>query len=253
MNQKKGFTLIELITVIAILSILTGVLIPQVTGVIGGSKDSVCLNNLATLNRIYRQQVALDENLKPEDIITNLDGKYYAGVAQCPSGVKYHVEKNTIVCPNHKTEIEDPDVDLPMYEDMLKKQLEVEKCLALPSGSSDCLNDLYGTFYFSNDKFCEYYYAKNGNKWDLIDKELAQKAGLKGDTNYYIRPFFTETKVPMLFASTSSNVKGSWNADMIYYGGTWHKLNSTIQMTLLRDMSQEQIEKYINENSTIVK
>ncbi|MEG2750695.1 MAG: type II secretion system protein [Anaerorhabdus sp.] len=253
MNRKKGFTLIELITVIAILSVLTGVLIPQVSGVIGTSKDSVCLNNLATLNRIYRQQVALDENLKPEEVIINLDGKYYAGVAQCPSGVKYQVKNNTIICPNHKTESEGSTVDLPMYEDMLKKQLEIEKCLALPSGSSECIKDLYGTFYFSNDKFCEYYYAKNGNKWDLIDKELARKAGLQGDTNYYIRPFFTETKVPMLFASTSSNVKGSWNADMIYYGGTWHKLNNTIQMTLLRDMSQEQIEKYITENSAIVK
>lgn len=126
MNRKKGFTLIELITVIAILSVLTGVLIPQVSGVIGTSKDSVCLNNLATLNRIYRQQVALDENLKPEEVIINLDGKYYAGVAQCPSGVKYQVKNNTIICPNHKTESEDSTIDLPMYEDMLKKQLELK-------------------------------------------------------------------------------------------------------------------------------
>lgn len=39
--NKKGFTLVELIVVIAILAVLGLILVPQVTGYIGAAKDSV--------------------------------------------------------------------------------------------------------------------------------------------------------------------------------------------------------------------
>lgn len=51
--NKKGFTLIELIVVIAILAVLALLLVPQITGYIAASKDSVgkanaraCYSNL---------------------------------------------------------------------------------------------------------------------------------------------------------------------------------------------------------------
>lgn len=254
MNHKKGFTLIELVTVIAIITVLAGILMPQITGFISGSKDSVCLNNLATLNRIYKQQVAIDDAITPEMIILNNDSQYYAGSSQCPSTqITYTVENGVIVCLNHKQEVTQPDKDLPLYQDMLKKQEGIEKCLSQTQGQSQCLTELYGTFYFSNDKFCEYYYAKNGGKWDLLDKNLALQAGLNIEKNYYVRPFFTANKIPLVFASTSNSVKSPWYSDMIYYGDKWYKLDKTILMTDLNSLSQSQIEDYLAKNAKSVK
>ncbi|MEA4875486.1 prepilin-type N-terminal cleavage/methylation domain-containing protein, partial [Anaerorhabdus sp.] len=46
--NKKGFTLIELIVVIAILAVLALLLVPQITGYIQASKDSVGAANART-------------------------------------------------------------------------------------------------------------------------------------------------------------------------------------------------------------
>lgn len=45
-NSKKGFTLIELMVVIAIISILTVILLPQVTGAMKRAKKAACQANL---------------------------------------------------------------------------------------------------------------------------------------------------------------------------------------------------------------
>ncbi len=49
-NSKRGFTLIELIVVIAILGILAAVLVPSMLGIVQDSRDSV---NMANANSVY--------------------------------------------------------------------------------------------------------------------------------------------------------------------------------------------------------
>lgn len=48
-QSKKGFTLIELIVVIAILAILAAVLIPAINGWVKKSQESAALNNAASV------------------------------------------------------------------------------------------------------------------------------------------------------------------------------------------------------------
>lgn len=108
MNQQKhnkGFTLIELIVVIAILAALALLLIPQITGYIAASQKSTCDANTTMMNRAYGYEKELDPNLTPEAIIANVDAKYFAGsTKKCPSGGEYKVDANNIIyCDKHKS------------------------------------------------------------------------------------------------------------------------------------------------------
>lgn len=100
--NKRGFTLIELITVIAILAVLGTLLIPNVSGYVSSSKDVVCNSNVNLLNRIYRQASAMDEKLTPQEILNDRTGKYFGGLAECPTDGEYVVIDNVIVCTKHK-------------------------------------------------------------------------------------------------------------------------------------------------------
>ena len=51
--QRKAFTLIELLTVIAILSVLLTILSPALVGIMAFGKRTVCGNNMAKLGQAY--------------------------------------------------------------------------------------------------------------------------------------------------------------------------------------------------------
>lgn len=83
--QKKGFTLIELIVVIAIISVLAAILIPAITSYIENAKVSVDFANVKTLNNItalYRIDTTssdpfMDETKDSEYLIQELVSSGY--------------------------------------------------------------------------------------------------------------------------------------------------------------------------------
>ena len=62
-NKKRGFTLIELMAVIAIIAILATVLIPTITGYINRSRKSVVINQCKNIHRIIELR-KVDEQFK---------------------------------------------------------------------------------------------------------------------------------------------------------------------------------------------
>lgn len=62
-DKKRGFTLIELMAVIAIMAILATVLIPTITGYINRSRKSVVINQCKNIHRIIELR-EVDEQFK---------------------------------------------------------------------------------------------------------------------------------------------------------------------------------------------
>ena len=68
--NKKGFTLIELIVVIAILAILAAILIPAVTGYIAKAQNGRDQANCRALYSQVSMQVLLDQTTSPATATT---------------------------------------------------------------------------------------------------------------------------------------------------------------------------------------
>jgi len=64
-NNKKGFTLIELIVVLAIIAILAAIIVPTTFGAIDNAKTAADNANLDALNSAVRMQKILDQANNP--------------------------------------------------------------------------------------------------------------------------------------------------------------------------------------------
>ena len=78
-NNKKGFTIVELVIVIAVIAILAGVLIPTFAGVTAKAKKSAALQEARTIYTEY-VAVAAEKDAEVEDCWIKVDS-YYVQVA----------------------------------------------------------------------------------------------------------------------------------------------------------------------------
>lgn len=117
---KKGFTLVELIVTLAIVSILASIAIPAGLGFIDKKREDECRNNRAALLSYYhaacidQQGLTLDEwftnQVQGTNMPDNVPESYekYLNKAKgihCPSGGTYEVRnKNEIYCLAHGTD-----------------------------------------------------------------------------------------------------------------------------------------------------
>ena len=88
-NNKKGFTIVELVIVIAVIAILAGVLIPTFAGIITKAQDSAALQQASAANKALLAELINKDNVSLADD----EGDYYFLV----DGKCYTLDANGVV------------------------------------------------------------------------------------------------------------------------------------------------------------
>lgn len=95
-NRKSGFTLVEIMIVVAIIGLLAAIAIPNFIRARTKSQENACINNLRQIDGAI-QQWALENKAAPAAAVTLGDVQPYLGrgtagtAAACPSAGTYGV------------------------------------------------------------------------------------------------------------------------------------------------------------------
>ena len=85
--KKRGFTLVEIMIVVAIIGLLAAIAIPSFAKIRKESRSKSCVNNLRLI-RDAGEQLAMKNNLGADQVITvaSLAAYLKDGIPTCPEG-----------------------------------------------------------------------------------------------------------------------------------------------------------------------
>lgn len=103
-GNKRGFTLIELITVVAIISVLAAISVPSLASIMDLSKESACHTQIAIYQNAYNiiclENPTITKNT--DDIVTFLlEQNVIDEAVSCNDGGHYYLENGIIYCSLH--------------------------------------------------------------------------------------------------------------------------------------------------------
>lgn len=98
MNKKMGFTLVEIMIVVAIIGLLAAIAIPSFVKARNTSRLNACINNLRMIDA-GKEQAAMANNWNDNEVIaagsaeeTLVDEYIKGGAPTCPAGGAYTYE-----------------------------------------------------------------------------------------------------------------------------------------------------------------
>lgn len=95
MNNKKGFTLIEVIVVLVILAILAAFTIPTMFGYISSSQEKLCDITRLDMVRLYKTSLINQESSASKAGFESFAKENWGSLSQCPSGGVYTFEASS--------------------------------------------------------------------------------------------------------------------------------------------------------------
>lgn len=110
MKNMKGFTLIELVIVFAIIAIITAIAVPKFSNIMDSRKEKACIATREIVVEYYNIQKSIDESITLETLLDN-PTEYFNEEVRCPSGGEYIVTNGAIICSAHDDFIVDEEED----------------------------------------------------------------------------------------------------------------------------------------------
>jgi len=96
MKARKGFTLMELLVVVLVLSTLAGIMVPRIIDFQKGGKRSNCKANIANQKKAIERYAGDNQGDYPADVNDITGDRYFPhGDPNCPFSVAYKVEADT--------------------------------------------------------------------------------------------------------------------------------------------------------------
>lgn len=212
-NNNNGFTLAELLIVVAIIAVLVAVSIPMFVHKLSTTKENVCLSNRKTLIRQIQYQISIGETFDTDDF----EQLQKDAEAYCPADGEYkpYIDELTIkiTCSVHgdiRGGAADPERTT--SQGLLIDYMKAVKDTLQKHG------------WVSNDVARKDFYEQCGNKWPTLEVEGVE---------YTIQPFYkegdkdtTDDRV-WLFASPNFDPTldtKNWNARYVFNtkDGKWY-------------------------------
>src|SRR2546421_2137148 len=95
-SRKSGFTLVEIMIVVAIIGLLAAIAIPNFVKARTTSQKNACINNLRQIDGAI-QQYALENKKSPSDPVTETDvTPYLKNLVACPAGGTKFADSYTV-------------------------------------------------------------------------------------------------------------------------------------------------------------
>ena len=86
-SSKKGFTIVELVIVIAVIAILAAVMIPTFSGIVDKANESAALQEAQNTYKLYLGLVDYSQDTAALDAVIEIDPKYGGKYVRVVNGI----------------------------------------------------------------------------------------------------------------------------------------------------------------------